>query len=230
MDERGILALTRAQKIARMLQFVLDTGGVQGFPPAVSDGHVAGGLSSATYEAIITSCWVWLALYQICGEDSYNHRAVSTLCNESFNSDLLRIDKDGTSAPKAANIVKIMAKVVVVNALKHSTEKGYHLLMTNCNVYPFHPNETLLELSRVKQTNFADHPFDVPDLNHLKRKDASKDIKRDGPQRGARGVRQHFHVDETKILPEKKQGKGVKLSNSPSDSFRCRSGNTCLVE
>ncbi len=107
----------------RMLQFALDTGSTHGFPLAVSDGHVAGGLSSAMYEAIITSCWVWLALYKICGEDSYNQRAVSTLCNESFNSDLLRIDKDGTSALKEANIAKILT---VVTALLNRVTQATH--------------------------------------------------------------------------------------------------------
>ena len=59
-----------------IIKFALDTGSTHGFPLAVSDGHVAGGLSSVTYEAIITSCWVWLALYKICGEDSYKQRAL----------------------------------------------------------------------------------------------------------------------------------------------------------
>ncbi len=119
-----------------IIKFALDTGSTHGFPLAVSDGHVAGGLSSVTYEAIITSCWVWLALYKICGEDSYNHRAVSTLCNESFNLDMLRIDKDGTSAPKAANIAKILT---IVTALLNQVTQATHQYTETWHQLPASP-------------------------------------------------------------------------------------------
>ena len=95
---------------------------------------------------------------------------------------------------------------MVVNSLKHSKEKGFHLITTNRNVYPVHVDEKLLQAFQPAHSVFQNHPYDLPALAHPVSRQKDEDVSAGfGPLRGVRGVRQHFRVDESKIFPDKRK-------------------------
>ena len=74
-----------------------------------------------TYEAILENISTRIYLYRIALGGVYNSHSVSTLANESFFSDVNRMDKNsGASYLKA-----VIGKVVTVNYFKH---KRYELV------------------------------------------------------------------------------------------------------
>ena len=60
----------------------------------------------------------------------YNARAVSTLSNESFFSDLVRFDKESHGYPKGVNVCKVFGRVVLINYFKHKWDHNYFLSAT----------------------------------------------------------------------------------------------------
>ena len=56
--------------------------------------------------------------------------------NESFFSDLTRLDKESPFYPKACNIPKLVGKVVQLNYYKHKANKSYSLQPTAKGTYP----------------------------------------------------------------------------------------------
>ena len=91
-----------------------------------------------TFEAILQCISTCIFLYKFSIENNYNTRSVSTLANESFFSDLTRMDRNGCYYPKACNIESIMGRVVTLNHFKHKPEKHFHLTTTMHGTYPVH--------------------------------------------------------------------------------------------
>ena len=77
------------------------------------------------------------------------------LSNESFLSDLTRLDQESHSYPKTCNIPHVMGQVVTLNYLKHKLDEGFDLCATMKGTYPVH----LLDDDRdhINQENVSDH-------------------------------------------------------------------------
>ena len=180
------------------------------FPGKCSERYIRG-MPAQTFEAILQCISTRIFLYNFSLEKNYNTRSVSTLANESFFSDLTRMDRNGRNYPKACNIENIMGRVVTLNYFKHKPEKHFHLTTTTHGTYPVHHLESdAQDLVRHKSQNlecaFKNNFFDYEDTHksHLVRKtDISKG---NAPQRCDSGVRQYFKINEAKILPEFRHG------------------------
>ena len=73
-----------------------------------------------TFEAILQNISTRIFLYSM----TKDARSILTLANESFFSDVNRLDKEGlNSYPKAVNMPKIIGKVVSLNTFKHKADK-----------------------------------------------------------------------------------------------------------
>ena len=102
----------------------------------------------------------------------YNACSISTLPNESFFSDLARLDKEGHRYPKACNVAKVMGRVVPFNYFKHNPNKNYAITMTMKGTFPvqlaeFHKTE-LQEDTEENHTGFyCNHFLDYPDQDTL---------------------------------------------------------------
>ena len=205
VDTRGITADERVRKMIAVLKFFRQQGKVGLYPPP---SQSVAGFSLQTWDMMVTSIWARLMIYGEVGNKSFNNRAVSTLVNESFNSDLLRIDREGTAAPKGVNIPKLISKVIVVNKLKHvdDKEKGFHFVTTNENVYPVHVQQQLPLVSRQDPLAvFPNHAFDLKDVAHPTSRMQAKDVSRSmQPLRGVQNVRVHYTVNESLMEAEKR--------------------------
>ena len=91
-----------------------------------------------TFEAILLNISTRIQLYQFAHGGNYNTKSVSTFSNESFFSDLTRLDKEGHGYPKACNIPRVMGQVVTINYFKHNLVKTFALHPTMKGTYPVH--------------------------------------------------------------------------------------------
>ena len=164
-----------------------------------------------TFEAILQMISTRIQMYDYCTNGSYNARAVSTLANESFFADLVRLDKDGKGYPKACNVGKVIGRVVMLNYFKHKRNKNYVLTATLKPKYP--PQLAEDEHQRLETETAEDHHgiyrdnvFDLTDAHKSQRCRRSDITTGINPQRGVVGVRTYYKVDESKILPELRAG------------------------
>ena len=164
-----------------------------------------------TFEAILQCISTRIFLYKFSIENNYNTRSVSTLANESFFSDLTRMDQNGHYYPKACNIESIMGRVVTLNYFKHKPEKHFHLTTTTHGTYPVYhleadtqdlQTQTSENVDTVFRNNFFDYE-DTHKSHHVRKTDISKG---NAPQHCGAGIREYFRVDEAKILPEFRHG------------------------
>ena len=121
------------------------------------------GMPVQTYEALLQNICTRIQLYDIAHNDTYNNRAISTLANESFFSDMGRMDKESRAYPKACNIPKIFGRVVTLNYFKHMPEKTWFLTTTHKGTYPEHLADFHTELLRNQDGYYTNHFFDFPD-------------------------------------------------------------------
>ena len=109
---------------------------------------------------------------------TYNARAVSTLTNESFFSDLVCYDKESHGYPKEVNVCKVLGRVVLINFFKHKRNKNYFLSATVKGKYEIKFAENNLrryirESSYNHDGMYRDHFFHFP--NELN----SQQVRRD---------------------------------------------------
>ena len=91
------------------------------FPSEVTGRYIKG-MPMLTFEALLQSISTRIYLYQLSIKGTYNTRSVSTLCNESFSSDMKCLEKDGVNYPKTCNVGKIIGNVVTTNNYKHNVK------------------------------------------------------------------------------------------------------------
>ena len=110
-----------------------------------------------TFEAILQSIATRIQLYDYASGGVYNARSVSTLANESFFADLVRLTKR-KGYPKACNVGQVMGRVVMLNYFKHKRDKAYVLTPTLKPKYPPHLAETDAErLEDDVKVNLQEH-------------------------------------------------------------------------
>ena len=116
-DKRGISADERVRRLCKMYQHL--TSGINFTSvPFQYEGRYIRGMTWQTFEAILQNISTCIQLYQFAKGTTYNSRAVSTLANESFFSDLVQLEKEGKGYPKACNVGRVMGKVVLLNSLQ----------------------------------------------------------------------------------------------------------------
>ena len=136
--------------------------------PFQQPGRYIHGMTWQTFEALLQMISTRITLYSFAADATYNARSVSTLANESFFSDLVRLDKEGKGYPKASNISKIMGQVVMLNYFKHKCDKPYQLRATLKPKYPPYLAENdqdrlLGETCENYDGYYRDHFFDFAD-------------------------------------------------------------------
>ena len=213
-NRRGIPADTRVSSLVAMHDFL--TEGINfDSVPFQYPGRYIKGLTWQTYEAILQMISTRIQLYNYSYEGSYNSRAVSTLSNESFFSDLVRYDKESHGYPKGTNVSQVFGRVVLINHFKHKRDKNYYLAATIKCKYEVKLAEA--NYSRLMRENayhfqgmFRDHYFDFP--NQIK----SKRVRRDDITTGldalrtSGGVRRYYKTIEADLLSEIRGGNKIK--------------------
>ena len=134
-DERGLRADVRVHGLYEMHKFLTDDMNFWSVP-FQQQGRYIHGMTWQTFEALLQMISTRITLYSFAADVTCNARSVSTLANESFFSDLVRLDKEGQGYPKASNISKIMGRVVMLNYFNH---KGYKLYQLRVMLKPKYP-------------------------------------------------------------------------------------------
>ena len=167
-NKRGLSAETQLQYLFEMHRFLTAGIDFDKFPGKCSERYVRG-MPAQTFEAILQCISTCIFLYNFSFENNYNTRSVSTLANESFFSDLTRMDWNGCYYPKACNIESIMGRVITLNYFKHKPEKHFHLT-TTYGTYPVHHLEAdaqylQTQTSENVDTVFRNNFFDYEDTH-----------------------------------------------------------------
>ena len=211
---RGIPADTRVMHLYKMHKFL--TQGIDfDTYPFEHIGKYIRGMPTTTWEALLQNISTRIALFEEAAQQCYNQRAVSTLANESFFSDMCRLDRTGGRYMKSTSVGKIISKAVLINHYKHKPNKSYALCTSTRGTYPVHLSINSLEClilqdDGVQRSCFKNHFFDFPDEHKSHR------CRRDDITTGMEclrcmdGVRQHHRTDESKILAETRAGLPVK--------------------
>ena len=79
------------------------------------------GIPIITYEGILQNISVRLSLYSISHFNTYNARSISSLVCESFFSTVSSKDPGKTGCPKAFDVPKIMADMIVIEEYKQDS-------------------------------------------------------------------------------------------------------------
>ena len=136
-DKRGLRADLRVTWLHDMFSFLTSDVHFNKFPfPLV--GRYWKGMPLQKYEALLQNICTRIQLYKYAHNTSYNARAISTLANKSFFSDMGRLDKESRAYPKACNIPKIFGRIVTLNYYKHMPERDWFLTAMHKGMYPEH--------------------------------------------------------------------------------------------
>ena len=218
-NECGIRADTRVSMLYNMYRFLTKDIHFDRFPFPLT-GRYWHGMPIQTYEAILQNVCTRIQLYRLAHNESYNSRAVSTLTNESFFSDMVHLAKESRAYPKACNIPKIFGRIVTLNYYKHKPEKSWYLTATHKGTYPEHLAEYNCKLLLEQDGFYVNHFFNFHD-EHESQRCRRYDISR-GSQtlRFAGGMRKFYRGDESKILPEERAG----LAAKPLPRYDAESG------
>ena len=164
------------------------------------------GMPIQTYEALLQNICTRMQLYMYANNRTYNCQAISTLANESFFSNLGRLDKESHAYPKACNISKIFGCVVTLNFYKHMPDENWFLTAMHKGTYPEHLAEHYTKDLSEQEGFYWNHFFDFPDKHNSQRCRRCDISTGTQPLRFAGGVRKLFCGDESWILPEERAG------------------------
>ena len=85
-DQHGVTANMRVACLYEMYGFLTQNANFDVYP----SHHYYRGMPIVTYEALLQNKTTRIQLYQYADGNTYNSRSISTLCNESFFSDITR--------------------------------------------------------------------------------------------------------------------------------------------
>lgn len=209
-NKRSISADERVAWFFDMHSFLLKDIDLDTFPPPWSGRYIKG-MPMTTFEAILQNISTRIIMYKLAKGLHYNARAPTTLNCESFFSDLCRMDREFSIYPKAANISKMIGKVVMLNFFKHAPNKTFHLCTSNKASYPVHlalddKERWQNESEESYDGTYRDSFFDFLDLHNstrTRRIDITSGLV---PMRCPTRLRNQYICDEQKILPERRAG------------------------
>ena len=206
-DERGMSVEDRIIKWNDMYSFLISKCNLHDYPPPRT--HIDG-IPIKTFEALLHCISTRFSLYKLSSTNSYNTRAISTLAVESFFSDLARYEFSGLGTPKSVDIPKLISHVVHLNTTKHNPDHGFEFTTSTRDNYPVYLMES--DIKNTNISNFQQHLFDQ---NKTKKKYKSRRwftlAKPKEVLKGAKGVRQYFKIDESKLSMEQRFGKKVSI-------------------
>ena len=165
-NHRGIPADQCVASLTAMHEFLTDGINFDSVPFQYPGRYIKG-LTWQTYEALLQMISTQIQLYTFSKEYTYNARAVSTLSNKSFFSDLVRYDKESHGYPKGTNVSHVFGHVVLINHFKHKRDKNYYFTTTIKLKYEI----KLAEANQSRQIHetayhfkgmYRDHFFDFP--------------------------------------------------------------------
>ena len=204
-DSRGVRADVRVMLLYNMYSFHMGKTDFNSFPFPYT-GRYWQGMLIQTYEALLQNICTQIQLHSIAHNNTYNSRAISTLVNESFFSDLVRMDKESCSYPKACNVPKIFGRVVTLNYYKHLPDKNWFLTAMHKGTYPEHLAEYNAMDIKEQDGHYVNHFFYYPnecDSQQCRCYDISRGTQ---PLHFSDGIRKFYRGDESKILPEDRAG------------------------
>ena len=117
-DKQGIRSIHRIRALFEMHTFL--TAGMNFDEFQTDIGCYRKDLTVQNFEALLQNISTGIHLYGLSKKGTYYHHGISTWANKSFFSDLPMMDKEALDTPKAANIPKLMRKVMQVNYYKHN--------------------------------------------------------------------------------------------------------------
>ena len=103
-----------------MQKYMLQFYDPKNYPPPST--HIYG-LPLPTFEMLLQSTSIRIALYLVLEFHTFNHKAICTRGIESSFSDLSIVDITGTSCPKAYQIPKLMLNIILLNMIQQNFSK-----------------------------------------------------------------------------------------------------------
>ena len=111
--------MRESKHMYNMYSFLTDDIDFDEFPSVCTQCHIR----IQTFEAILHNICTRVHLCRLAEGSTHNTHAVSTLVSESCNSDIHRLDKEGSEHLKACNMNKLIGKLSLVNDYKHRRSK-----------------------------------------------------------------------------------------------------------
>ena len=102
-DERGIPADVRVHGLCNLYLFLVENLNFWSVPFQYPGRYIRG-MTWQTFEVLLHCITTWIQLYAHALNNTYNAQSVSTLANESFFADMVRLDKEAKGYPKACNV------------------------------------------------------------------------------------------------------------------------------
>ena len=172
-NKRGMAADERVEHMLNFFCYLTEGINFDTFP-SVSTQRYIHGMTIQAFEAILHNISTHVSLYALAFGENYNTRSVSTLVSKSCNSDIHRLDKEGSEYLKACNMNKLVRKLALVNDYKHRSSSQFHLAPSLKGMYPVHLNEEA-KLQLMTQDDdstcmFRNNFFNFKDKNPRKRK------------------------------------------------------------
>ena len=162
-NERGIPADVQVRGLCNLYLFLVENLNFWSVPFQYPGWYIRG-MTWQTFEVLL-HCITQIQLYAHALNNTYNAQSVSTLANESFFADMVRLDKEAKGYLKACNVSQVMGQVAMLNYLKHKRNKNYYLAPTLKPKYPPHLAEE--DHDRYNKENdddfegvYRDHFFD----------------------------------------------------------------------
>ena len=106
-DERGIPADVRVCGLCNLHLFLVENLNFWSVPFQFPGRYICG-MTWQTFEALLHCITTRIQLYAHALNYTYNAQSVSTLANESFFTDMVRLDKEAKGYPKACNVAQVM--------------------------------------------------------------------------------------------------------------------------
>ena len=123
-DERGASVHNRLQCLIDMHDYLTSFYDECSYPPPST--HIYG-LPLQTFEMLLQTTSLCIALYTLSSKHTYNHRAISKRGITSFFSDLSIIEITGIGCPKVYQIPKLISILVEYNTAKHNPTKLFKM-------------------------------------------------------------------------------------------------------
>ena len=117
-DERGMPADERVKPMYNIYLFLTDGIDFNEFPSVSTKCYIRG-MPIQTFKVILHNVCTRIYLYGLTEGSTCNTHTVSTLVSESCNSDIHRLDKEGSEYLKACNMNKLIGELSLVNDYKH---------------------------------------------------------------------------------------------------------------
>ncbi|XP_076088264.1 uncharacterized protein LOC143058683 [Mytilus galloprovincialis] len=221
-DTPGFSSKERIRRKLRLKEFLLEGVDFGQFPMF---GMYVKGFPKVMFEGFLQRIDTTIQLYSIVKSGTYNHRAISSLVNETFFGELSDMEPTRLGCPKAISIPRLMSTVTEIFHYRcDPSERSFRINTTRKAVYPevqlvdnfVQPVDVnMQDVSSdlyLRSITLRDHLFDKPIRRRRKQRTTKRsDVSKPGEvARGCLPIRQHHKTDESKILPTTRLGIDMK--------------------